>query len=477
MKWLRVLSLFSGVFLAWVPPSLAFNRISHSNFQKIIEQSEKIEVPVAIILVPDLFSEETPQKISLQPNQGHNESEQLIADWRQISTQRSSSASFQVGVRNVKMAELFEIQAMGSVIIVQLKSPVVETILDRKSLADRYSERLAELKGLWPVGLRNIILVGQGRGFDVARAMNSGSESKKANVPNDWRKELKAVVGFGQNRNVELVLGKLAGASGDLIIGRALVTSALVNFQKNIAVLGRALDHMNANTVRTHYKLNEQYAQVYAHFLMTVYGFWEEIIKLKKGELENELSGMEKLLSDVINDSENEKLVLDVIDAVLRNPTQDTLMSLITTLIAPEDLSKVGGLLDSISDPEIYEGLPVASRLYYRYAAQALQSTLGHLRISLPKQIEKRDSQGAINILRTEIKVLSSELLKLTSGMSDMAKYQDELVNPFGPELGLESGVYKIESEPKQFEVLSGSFFRGIVGVVSDHLSEGGGVR
>lgn len=377
-----------------------------------------------IIVLPDAFSEGdqlklAPSEVSDQQSVDHENEWQLIRNQTVENYQTAGIAAA------TTFNDLFSVATYGFADVIYLRTPRVETILERHVLAARYIARLNALAQRLPQRFSNVVLAGIGRGADIAQAMID----QKDDSANEFLKNVSGVVSVGDRRKlVELldIVQDNSQAPGEQPqTPRVNLARALTVLDSSVRTLNKGLGNLQQQT-KTDKKLDrKRVSKIYTYYMLTLLGFMEELAKLQSSHATQTAIKMATLTSDIMKDPEFKGKLLSFMQIWMTNPDEKMALFLINELTNPMIAKKVSDLSEIFSEGKTYKELPLVSRIYFHALKQAVSQNGFQLTQSLSASTNSQDPSAFLNNLNKRIMELGAAITEIKKGLVDMGVTPD----------------------------------------------------
>lgn len=376
----------------------------------------------AIIVLPDTFSEEDPQKLTAQSEGVYSNSNQQTAafealekDWQALRAEIISDST--IGVSgSPRFEDLFSVVVYDFATVIQLKTPRIETILERKILAQRYLARLSLLAQRWPAPFSRIILAGVGRGADVGRAMMERSASN-----NPLLKNIQGLVSVGDPKRLIKLMGIFQ--DGNQAVKNSnqnpqqSLREALNSLDSNMHILTKGLANLR-NGLKPGEKLDQKrIAKIYTYYMLTILGFMEELAKMQSVHAVHNAMKAASLSSNIVHEPEFNGKLSNFMQIWMDEPDDDITFFLIRELISPSMAQKISDLSDLFSEGKIYQELPIVGRIYFHAIKDAIKSATAQ-NASDPSHL----LNNLLNNFDNHITTLGATISEIHKGLIDMGQ-------------------------------------------------------
>lgn len=424
---------------------LAFILLTLGSFCQATETSA-VSVPrTTIVVLPDAFSEGDPQNIALQNDNSSPQAQALEQEWQNVGPQIVDRYVEAGLARAARFEDLFSVTAYDFATVIELKSPRVETILERKVLANRYITRLNLLAQIWPQRFSNIIIAGIGRGADVGQIIKSISETN-ASIQNPWLKNVKGIVSVGEPRRLIKILNIMQSKGIDTDIDNNTeqsIAAAIQNLDNNLRTLTLALTNLRSK-LKPGEKMNRaQVSKIYAYYMFSILGFIEEIAKLQSIHAAVKAFEITALTADVIKSEDFKGKLISFVQLWMARPDKEMTLFLIKELSGPLVAQKIELLSDLFSEGKTYGELPLLGKIYFRAVKDALIQSASHFRSSTNASKNADDPTELLDNLNQHLTSFGIAINDISKGLIDMKVisapqdgiYHVDFADPASPKL------------------------------------------
>lgn len=390
------------------------------------EDIPSVSLPSAtIIVLPDTFSEGDPQKISIQSDTSDSKTAERNQDWQALRSQSVEDLTTTGLSRSAKFEDLFSVVTYDFATVIQMKTPRVETILERRILADRYLARLNMLAQRWPERFSKIIIAGIGRGADVGHTIMEMSDTERS-TQNPWLKNIQGLVSLGDSRRLVKLLGIVEdngqGALNSTPAPHQNIAMALKYLDSNMRVLTKGLINIH-NGLQPGEKLDrKRVSKIYTYYMLSLLGFMEELAKLQSVQATQSAIKVATLTSDIIQDPAFTGKLLSFFQLWMSKPDQDMAFFLIREVTGPSVAQKISDLSDLFSEGKTYKELPMVGRIYFRALKEALSQNGANFTQSLNASTDIEDPSRFLNSFNKHITDLGASISDLNKGLLDIGQ-------------------------------------------------------
>lgn len=378
-----------------------------------------------IVILPDTFSEAEAHKLSLQRDGADQQTAVLEQEWQLLRSQKIGDAMF-TGVSNSsKFEDLFSVVSYEFATVIQLKTPRVETILERKVLAQRYLARLNILAQRWPDRFSQVVIAGIGRGADVGRAIMDLSASNFSNtVP--WIKNIHNLVSVGDSRKLIKLLGIIQDGNQPLTgpnqVSKESLVVAMKSLETTMRALTKGLENLRNNVTPDDKMYKRGISKIYTYYVLTIFGFMEELAKLQSTQAVQTAIKAATLTSDIIQDPEFKGKLLSFLQIWMAQPDKNMALFLIKELAGNQ---KISDLSEIFSEGNTYRELPVVGRIYFLAIKDAILQNSLQLTQSIDSLANEQDPARFLNSLNKHMAGLATAITEIKKGLVDMGQPLD----------------------------------------------------
>lgn len=424
----------------------SFSQAAETSANGAIDASLSVSVPpTTIVVLPDAFSEGDPQNITLQNDNSSPHAQSLVQEWQSVGPQIVDKYVKAGLTRAARFEDLFSVTAYDFATVIKLKTPRVETILERKVLANRYITRLNLLVQIWPHRFSNIIIAGIGRGADVGQIIKSISETNGA-IQNSWLKNIKGIVSVGEPRRLIKILNIMQSKGINTDIDKdseQSIAAAIQNLDNNLRTLTLALTNIRRN-LKPGEKMNRsQVSKIYAYYMFSVLGFIEEIAKLQSIHVAAKAFEITALTADVLKSEDFKGKLISFIQLWMARPDKEMTLFLIKELGGPLVAQKIELLSDLFSEGKTYGELPLLGKIYFRAVKDALVQSASNFRSSANHSKNTDDPTELLNTLNQHLSSFGKAINEISNGLMDMKGipapqdgiYHVDFADPASPKL------------------------------------------
>ncbi|MGZ3770261.1 MAG: hypothetical protein ACXVCP_09175 [Bdellovibrio sp.] len=359
-----------------------------------------------IIVFPDTFSEANPVELENKES----------TEWQILRTQLIEDSTTTGIFRPTPYDNIFSIAHYKEATVILLKSPRVETILERQVLAERYFARLNLLAGKWPADFSQIIFAGIGRGAEVAQTILNATSSSQDN----WIKNVKGVVTLENKTQMRAFT-----ADSLKIIGQSLMT-ALKNMNSNLGSLNKGLTNINKKDPQLVDNENlKRVSKIYSYYLFNVLSFMGEMGKIERSYTQQAAVKVATLTADIVNDDSFKTELMGFMKDWITNPDDNVANELISAL----DDKKLSDIHELVNTGTNYKRTPMIGQIYYRALKQAvLENNLSLAQANNAAALSKKDL--IFKTLNSNLIAVGNAVAEIQKGLTDIQKsYGNEQAN------------------------------------------------
>ncbi|MGZ3773636.1 MAG: hypothetical protein ACXVCY_06560 [Pseudobdellovibrionaceae bacterium] len=383
-----------------------------------------------IVILPDVFSEADAKKSSLE-----GETDQ---EWESIRSEKIADVT-EMGVpESSKFDDLFSVVSYDFATIIQIKTPTIETILERKVLAERYLKRLTALAHRMPHRFSNVILAGLGRGVDIGQTMMDVSASNEESL-NNWTKNIHHLISVGDQKGL-IKFFNIIGDGSKLISDKAMKTQkamalAIGTLDLNIHTITKGLENLRRSLKPGEMIDKKRISKLYSYYMLSILGFMEELAKIQGLSTGQVASKVAAMTSEIIQDPTFQAKVLNFIQLWMVRPDEDMALFLAKDLVTPALAEKISNLNDLFSQGSAYKELPALGKIYFHAIKNAVTSNSQQLSQSVSISTIEQDPSLFLNNLNSRLVDFGTTVSQINKGLLEMG---DALTNQMNSSLHVE---------------------------------------
>lgn len=381
--------------------------------------------PVTIVVLPDAFSEDDFKNLSVETEKAGPLNSHLENEWQSLRLQNVDEFKLTHVAPGSIYGDLFSVASYDFATVIQLKSPQVETVLERQVLAQRYIARLSLLAQRWPDQFANIIIAGIGRGGDVGHKVMEMAVTDISSKIN-WLRNIKRVVSIGDRKRLVKLLG-IVNESTQAVTDPAQIHQKnlgllLDSLDRSMSGLMHALKNLNARAQAGEVVDKRKLAKVYTFYPLNILAFLQDLSKLQTMHAAKTAIKMTSLISDIITNPDFQGKLASFLEMWMTRPDKETAVLLIQELASPEIAQKFSELSDVFSDGKTYKEFQVVGKLYFHVIKNAVLESREQLIQSASTSMKYHDSAMAMDSLNKSMFYLGSTVSELKKGLKDIGQ-------------------------------------------------------